>query len=126
MGMYTGLRGSITFKQSVAQVLQEVGFDWQVIAYHTQSEAAKAFASKGRSGFIPRGALCYMPSDWDSIVDEWIDEATYSFACSLKNYDGEIEAFLQMLPDIADYWELEELYEEAESPIVHSFSRGNT
>lgn len=123
MGMYTGLRGSITFKQSVAQVLQEVGFDWQVIAYHIQSEAAKAFASKGRSGFIPRGALCYMPSNWDSIVDEWIDETTYSFACSLKNYDGEIEAFLQMLPDIADYWELEELYEEAESAIIHSCTK---
>jgi hypothetical protein len=83
------------------------------------SEAVKAFARKGRSDFIPKGALSYMPSDWDEVVNEWIDDTTYSFACSLKNYEQEIAAFIGILPEIADYWELEELYEESERPTIH-------
>jgi hypothetical protein len=119
MGMYTGLRGTITFKPVVAALLQSFDFDWGNLAYYLNSDTVRTFARKGRSGFIPKGALSYMPSHWDEIVNEWIDATTYSFACSLKNYDGEIGAFLATLPIIADEWDLEELYEEADCPEIH-------
>jgi len=120
MGMYTGLRGTITFKPDVANVLRERGdWNWEELAYHLNSDAVKDFANKNRCNFIPKGALSYMPSDWDEVVNKWIDDTTYSFACSLKNYEEEIATFIGILPEIADYWELEELYEEADCPDIH-------
>jgi hypothetical protein len=119
MGMYTGLRGTITFKPNVASILQEWNFDWKELAYLLESDIIKVFANKGRSDFIPKGAISYMPSDWDEFVNRWLDDTTYTFACSLKNYDGEIQAFLVTLPTIAESWYLEELYEEYEFPEIH-------
>jgi hypothetical protein len=117
--MYTGLKGTITFKPYVAAHLQETDFDWTDLAYRLSAGAVMVFANKGRSGFIPKGALSYMPSEWDDVVNEWIDDTTYTFACSLKNYDDEIQAFLVILPRIAYAWDLEELYEEADCPEIH-------
>jgi hypothetical protein len=119
MGMYTGLKGAITFKPDVAGVLKEWNFDWGELAYYLRSDTIKTFSNKTRCHWIPKGALSYMPSDWDEVVNEWIDDTTYSFACSLKNYEQEIAAFIGILPEIADYWELEELYEESEQPTIH-------
>lgn len=122
--MYTGLRGTITFKPDVANVLRERGdWNWKELAYHLNSDAVKDFANKNRCSSIPKGALSYMPSDWESVVNEWVDDTTYTFACSLKNYDCEIQAFLNSLFVIADEWDLEELYEEADCPDIHRSSQ---
>ena len=90
----------------------------------------------GRSSFIPRGSLAYMPDSWESEPDmslepyltEWYDsrkptdgfkrsydEKTgyWTFQCSLKNYEYEIESFFEILPHFIENIEhLEYFYEE--------------
>ena len=119
MGMYTGLRGSVTFKESIADVMKEY-YDfadedyydsvWEYIKVQTGLDL-KGFESDYRCGYIPTGEVCYMPDEWGD--NDWqFAGSTLYFTCSLKNYTGTIEKFIDILPIIAVSWDLEKLYEE--------------
>lgn len=72
-----------------------------------------------RCNFIPYGAVCYMPSDWGDSHQE-LTGNVLDFACSLKNYEGEIEWFIEnVLPVIGEAWHLQKLYEEDETPTIY-------
>ena len=124
MGMYTGLR-------VVAKIKPEYrGLVDSVVEYSSTHGCAplgcwldvvdqypftQQFAEMDRSSFIPYGSLNYMPYEWEK-TNEW-DNITWSFCCSLKNYEGEIETFIDtILVVIAEYAEVEYLYEEMTTP----------
>lgn len=114
MGMYTGLRGKITLKDNnLTKAILEKDFDWEAIRNSYYNETISAWANVGRCNFIPFGAVCYMPDSWG----DWFqttDGLTLTFCCSLKNYENEIQTFVEkVLPEIADDWVLEGLYEES-------------
>lgn len=127
MGMYTGLRGNITFKEEVANVLKEyfqssVKIEenhWQYLVNQLGIDL-NGFENYSRSSFIPRGFVCYMPSDWDGDQFYFIDNTMF-FVCALKDYDSTIAEFVSILPRIAHHWELEEQYEETDiaDPVFH-------
>lgn len=132
MGMYTGLRGQVTLKPEVAKLMGEwydddiiseavaEHFEWNVWNYVAKSlsnDKIAEFAQMSRSSFIPNGAVCYMPPDWE-FQREIVQNVLY-FCCSLKNYCGTIDAFIQLLPEIATAWDLEELYEEDTESTFH-------
>ena len=128
MGMYTGLRGNVQFKASIAEVMKEyfdVDYLWQ--KYDLWEWVAKEttlwlndFEKDFRSDYIPKGVVCYMPDDWGDGDYFWIGD-TLHFTCSLKNYTGTIEKFIGILPTIALSWELEKRYEEDSEPTLYSF-----
>jgi len=123
MGMYTGLRGSVTFKQGISELVNEWWNNdededmWVYVAqrvnYYTPK--FKEFTRDRRPSHIPFGAVCYMPDDWSNIAKSILDGNELYFTCSLKNYTGTIQKFIECLPEIADAWDLESRYEEAES-----------
>lgn len=119
MGMYTGLRGSVTFKESIAGVMKEhmnIEALWQncdLWAYVVDQTGLdlKDYQQDARCDFIPKGMVCYMPDEWGD--NDWqFTGSTLYFTCSLKNYTGTIEKFIDILPIIAVSWDLEKLYEE--------------
>lgn len=115
MGMYTGLRGKIKLKDNVlTEALIDQEFDWEVVAHETDDEVISDWATVGRCNFIPHGAVCYMPDSWDEDMRYDVKDNILKFTCSLKNYDNEISYFIEnVLPYIADAWNLEEFYEES-------------
>lgn len=116
--MYTGLRGKVVLKEDyVAKFKDSLDsdnyFDWESIL-----PSDNEYCSFSRNSFIPFGAVCYMPEDWDSQVE--FEGNTLKFCCSLKNYSSTIDVFIKKcLPEIADSWELEELYEENETSTIY-------
>lgn len=135
MGMYTGIR----FKGYVKPEFRD-GFD--AIALNGEWEEhnnpiLSGFGEIWRSGFIPCGLLSYMPDCWESHDDsyeiyssEWFESAKdtdgfersydedtgyWTFQCSLKNYESEIEQWFKIVPYFIEKIEhLEYFYEEWE------------
>ena len=107
--MYTGLRGWIEVKEE--HWFADGKVDWEsmigIIGPKTDE-----YANKPRSSFIPNGAVFYMEDDWVDRHKSSLEEGILSFTCSLKNYDGEIDSFIEALPELATRWQLEERYEE--------------
>lgn len=143
MGLYTGLRCKIKIKEKYVQDLKELislNYEW---SQHYLSEF-KEFGKLDRANFIPCGGLHYMPYCWEKLktnavnqydtedVDEFkhnFDEKsrTWTFQCSLKNYSGEIEYFIEkIVPLIAEnIIHLEKLYEEWETSIIYKMDNNN-
>lgn len=119
MGMYTGLRGTIKFKKETIEVINAVGFDWKYIGLLLGNHEVVCFSKMSRSHWIPYGAVCYMPEEWGDGDVNFIGDVL-KFTCSLKNYNGEIEEFIKLLPQIALEWDLESLYEENTHSIKHT------
>jgi hypothetical protein len=131
MGMYTGLRGQVVLKKEVAELMKtwymsdipsniEEQYDysvWKFVAVSLDNKHILEFSEDFRAGFIPNGAVCYMPTDWENQLDFVGD--TLFFCCSLKNYTGTIDQFIDLLPHIALQWDLEELYEEDSESTFH-------
>lgn len=120
MGMYTGLRGKVTLTEDVVTFMREYYesdvlwkiYDsvWEYVKVQTGLDL-KGFESDYRCGYIPSGAVCYMPEEWGD--NDWMFAGnTLYFTCSLKNYTGTIQKFIDILPIIAIDWDLEKLYEE--------------
>lgn len=135
MGMYTGIR----FKGYVKPEFRE---DFENIALNGEWESSRdsilqSFSSFYRASFIPCGSLSYMPDEWEEHDNrykeyswEWFDSAKdaggfnrtwnketgyWTFQCSLKNYESEIEAWFDILPYFIEKIEhLEYFYEEFE------------
>lgn len=115
MGMYTGLRGKILLNDLGKRVAAS-DFNWESF---TDIAQLREFAKDGRSAFIPYGAHCYMPSQWGEAFN-CVHNGVLSFSCSLKNYEGTIEKFIEtVVPVIGDAWVLESLYEEDDVPTRH-------
>lgn len=145
--MYTGLRIKATVKEEFRQMIEEInnGADWSEFA--EQFPFLSAYAKQGRAEFIPCGSLSYMPDEWEykprkadgsydrenaAATDGFersIDRKTgyWTFQCSLKNYNQEIEQFLEeVLPNIIESAEhIEYLYEEWDKSVMYKYSNGN-
>src|SRR4051812_18535044 len=125
--MYTGLRAKCVVKPEFRKAIdtlhnsEEDEFPcWQEVANkYPQYEFFKEWAAIGRSSFIPFGAMCYMDDSWGESFSEYDPKTGYwNFACSLKNYEGEIEFFLEnVLANIVErVYFCEKQYEIDESP----------
>lgn len=143
MGSYTGLRCKIKIKEEYIDALKELislDYEW---AQHSMPEF-KEFGKLDRAGFIPCGSLSYMPYCWEKLkedaVNEYdtedVDEFKYNFdeksriwtfQCSLKNYSGEIEYFIEnIVPLITEnIIHLEEFYEEWKTSVIYSMDENN-
>ena len=126
MGMYTGIRFKGYVKPEFRKEMSKISLtgDWNESSIQEFVE----FGKISRSSFIPCGALAYMPDEWETEpFDKYGDgtptdgfESTYNeetgywtFQCSLKNYEGEIEAFFEIIPFFIEKIEhLEYFYEE--------------
>lgn len=105
MGMYTGLR----FKGVVAPEFRVM---FRSIAMSGMWDKSldpnfRNFGNLSRASFIPCGMLSYMPDSWESSTgvatdgferDYNVETGYWAFQCSLKNYEEEIEDFLELLP----------------------------
>lgn len=126
MGMYTGIRFKGYVKPEFRKEMSNIALtgDWNE---STVPEFAE-FGKIRRSSFIPCGALAYMPDEWEQApyneyhdgvptdgFDRTYDEETgyWTFQCSLKNYEDEIESFFELIPFFIEKIEhLEYFYEE--------------
>lgn len=123
MGMYTGLRFKGYVKEKFRNDFRQIAIsgEWE----KHNDPVFKQFGEYGRASFIPCGALYYMPSRWEDEINERVkaegfdnsynEETGYwTFACSLKNYENEIQAFLSIAPYFIESVEhIEVLYEES-------------
>ena len=123
MGTYTGLRAKLLIKEEFWPVIEQlmdpasVG-SWQDVAKaFPQHTFLAEWTGVWRADFIPFGALTYMP--WDD--PEWersFTDGLWVFQCSLKNYEGEIEYFVETVLSriVKERHELYSLYEGNEEP----------
>ena len=106
MGMYTELRGTVVFKtEDIAKAFAygKVEPDWNqwlAVSALVDSQDVKDFIHYSRSTWIPNGDVDYQ------------EGCVVQFTTELKNYDGTIGKFLDLIPEIADNWILEKRYEE--------------
>lgn len=128
MGMYTGLKVTAKIKQEFVEELRKVlssdiDYAWKNVDLERFPFVEK-YANLYRSDFIPFGAVCYMPSDWDK--ENSFENGVWKFCCSLKNYDGEIEIFLkEVLVEICEWAKIERLYEEETVSALLEIEQGN-
>lgn len=139
MGMYTGLRVKCLVKEEYRHMVNKVsqGQEWD--NFSDRFSFLKKYVEQERAEFIPNGTLCYMPDEWheESEFDDEFNKNTgvWKFQCSLKNYNMEIEQFLNdVLPNIIESaehieyfyeeWDESVLYEFVDGEIVKSSSRG--
>lgn len=115
MGMYTGLRCRVIIKPEYREEIEKInkGLEWE----DSQYGLFRMYGDDPRAGFIPRGALSYMP--WGDDEFHWqrkmdIRSGVWQFQCSLKDYDDTIQSFFDdILPEIAsEIIYLEKYYEE--------------
>jgi len=132
MGMYTGLRFDAKLNETGKKVVgllleQRYGRDkwegvideWRGVAdEYPELGYLKEWSSVGRSNFIPFGAVCYLPWHYNN---ELVN-GTWSVTCSLKNYEREIEYFLEnVFPHlIAEPTRVQVWYEEWRGPEVET------
>lgn len=138
MGMYTGLRIKATVKQEYREMIKEIheGADWS--DFVKQFPFLTEYAKQDRAEFIPRGVVCYMPDSWEmgeypnevatDGFERSIDMETgyWTFQCSLKNYNNEIEQFFkEVLPNLTESAEhIEYLYEEWNESVMYKYLNG--
>lgn len=129
MGMYTGLRCKVIIKEEYREMIEEImerDLEWS--DFVDEFDFLSEYAQMSRASFIPFGSLAYMPDEWELNPNDYAcDKATegfdrefnketgyWAFQCSLKNYESEIETFLDtVLSVIAEkVIHLEKHYEE--------------
>lgn len=124
MGMYTGLRfrGHVKpeYRAMIKSVLErDLHWDDWISDY----PFIENFANLPRAVMIPFGGLAYMPDEWednDNVLTSSfkhqfsMDTGYWVFNCSLKNYDSEIDVFInEIIPVICESTDwIEEFYEE--------------
>lgn len=138
MGMYTGLRVKVTVKEEYRLMIQDINDEASWSDYVVDFPFIKDYAEQARAEFIPRGMLSYMPDCWEEGTfpnqvatdgfDRDIDLQTgkWTFQCSLKNYNSEIEQFLnEVLPNIISEAEhIEYFYEDYKVSRMFDFADG--
>ena len=133
MGMYTGIRFKGYIRLEFREEFENIALngEWE----DSDVDILKKFGQLRRASFIPCGSLSYMPDSWEQYNDklkkyssEWLNSAkdtdgfdrTYdketgywTFQCSLKNYECEIEQWFNIVPNFIERIEhLEYFYEE--------------
>lgn len=124
MGMYTGLRFKVTVKPEYREILDKIINSDTFLEWGSfeGTPFTKEWEEYSRSGFIPWGCVCYMPDSWGDNVNRYnADTGMWEVVCSLKNYFGTIEYFLEnvLSPIIESYKYIEHLYEEEDEPIKY-------
>lgn len=136
--MYTGIRIKVTVKEKYRSMVRDINDGEEWLAFAEQFPFLRDYAKQSRAEFIPGGALCYMPNDWEigespmqsaaDGFDRSFDMATgkWAFQCSLKNYNEEIEQFFrEVLPElISEAAHIEYYYEEWDSSHLYAFVDG--
>lgn len=139
MGMYTGLRVKVVVKEEYRDMIQKInnGAEWD--EFTNEFPFLSNYSKLDRAEFIPCGGLFYMPDNW--IIGEYPNEKAtdgfernidmetgyWSFQCSLKNYNDEIEQFFEeVLSNIIESSEhIEYRYEEWNKSIMYEYKDGN-
>lgn len=131
MGMYTLFKFTGLLKNEfVSDINKLLEEDNQWINFASKYEFAKHFADLPRSDMIPFGAISAYNeektgSKYANIIDSWDpwDIGSYytlTFNCDLKNYDDEIEAFINEIAiNICSEFIAESWYEESNFPIIY-------
>jgi len=121
MGMYTGFRVDVIvkpeYRKMIGSIMGPGYYHWR--DFDEQFPFLAEFSKMGRANFIPFGSLCYMPEEWEynQQFQRKFEPETghWTFSCSLKNYQSEIELFCNsVLSVIAESGYFEILYEEWE------------
>jgi hypothetical protein len=132
MGHYTGLRAHVKVHQKFRGLLASLhsddeSMDWEKSietnrdSFPDEADSIKRWCEFRRCGFIPFGLLSYMPDDFGCEIDKpdggsVFDKETgsWEFACSLKDYKGEIEFFVTNVLKVIseEIFYCESLYEE--------------
>lgn len=133
MGMYTGVRFKGYVKPGFRSKFENIALNGEW--FNNSDYVFNNFGYFGRSSFIPCGSLSYMPNEWETYdstlrrySSEWYNSAKdtdgfertwdaetgyWTFQCSLKNYENEIEEWFKILPYFIESIEhLEYYYEE--------------
>ena len=113
MGMYTGLYFKALIKEEYREMVDSAISDHDWAAIGEKFPIAKEWAKVGRCKFIPWGALCYMPDDFPDPCRD-MTNGVWEVSCSLKNYEGEIQKFVEevLKPISQEIYECFSLYEE--------------
>lgn len=144
MGMYTGLRFKAIIKKEYREdikIVMESRY-WEDCKHKELIEFNEVI---GGCDSIPFGELCYMPDQWKVETgkvdkygyEEYADtdgfEAYFNehtglwcFQCSLKNYESEIEYFLENVATliVEKSIHIEKIYEQWESSIMYEIKDG--
>lgn len=127
MGDYTHMHGTVKLKQHLVAVLapffntvkedtEEAG-DWRTIADLPDSikehPGYKLLCHDNIGHWTPH-AMSSATSPWGEKVGRChVDESgVLEFMCGYKNYKGQQEAFLSLLPEIATEWDIEQDWTE--------------
>lgn len=119
MGMYTGLRFLVKIKPEYSEMIRQIESqekEWE--DFQESYPFVNSHTEHSRSGFIPHGALCYMPSEWKE-DKTYYDAETRMWSCSSssKSYSMTIDFVEKILPVIAESSEyVHVLYEEYDEP----------
>jgi hypothetical protein len=136
MGMYTGLRAHVKvyprFRGLIASLhSDDESMRWEKSietnrhSFPEEADSLKGWCEFDRCGFIPFGVLAYMPDDFGDRIDKpdggsVFDKETdsWEFACSLKNYQSEIQFFVPNVLKVIseEIFYCESLYEEYPYP----------
>ena len=134
--MYTGLRSHVKVHPRFRGLIASLHSDdesmrWEKSietnrnSFPNEADSLKRWCEFDRCGFIPFGMLAYMPDDFGdkiekpdggSIFDK--ETGSWEFACSLKNYQSEIQFFVPNILKVIseEIFYCESLYEEYPSP----------
>lgn len=131
MGMYTGIRFKGYIKPEFRSTFEPIvkGGAWE----NSNDAVLSEFGKLRRARYIPCGSLEYMPSEWEEEINDnkyphpvrrategfertWdVTSGYWAFQASLKNYEGEIESWLDILPHfVEEIVHLEIFYEQWE------------
>lgn len=145
MGNYTGLRAKVFVKKEYRKMISEINEDAEWSDFVGEFPFLKEYSKLDRAEFIPRGLISYMPDDWEEAITSFrkntypmyiatdgfhreidMDTGYWTFQCSLKNYENEIEKFFEdVLSKIIDSSEhIEYLYEEWDGSLMYEFKDG--
>ena len=121
MGMYTGCAFEAPLNALGVEVVTLLNDTqcWTEVA--NRFPQFRAWVLVGRCNFVPFGGIAYL--EWHDLfaggqTSELSPEGVWKVACSLKNYEGEIETFIaDVLPTlVSGPVEVFSLYEEADEP----------
>jgi hypothetical protein len=109
MGFYTAIKGIAKLTPLGVSIVQMMNAShetrWKEVSDALpQYEFLRSWAAFGRCDFIPYGTQCvsHAPNSMSQLSGD-----TWSFSCSLKNYDCEVEHFVsKVLPMMARYAEV--------------------
>lgn len=122
MGMYTGVRFKTQLTPEARKVIEWCQEDrwsrgWEQAAAHFHLAWIDEWVNFRRCNFIPWGGVCYLQHWVDNDGYSKLDGENWEVLCSLKNYEGEIDYFLEkILPRmIIKSTEVEVRYESSDS-----------